>query len=108
MPINKGDIVLFYIPHEYADTVGLLGSDFHLSRKSKENEAEVMIAYFIEYDDFGGVWMKAINPKQDIEETELMIPHDMIMSMFTNPKKIIEKQIGFKIPDNIKKILDKL
>ena len=107
MPINKGDIVLFYIPHEYADTVGLLGSDFHLSRKSKENEAEVMIAYFIEYDDFGGVWMKAINPKQDIEETELMIPHDMIMSMFINPTEETEKQLGFNIPQEYKKRLNK-
>ena len=107
MPLKKGDIVLFYIPRDYADTVGLLNSDFYLPGQSEESKAVVMIARFLEYDEFGGVWMSADVSKTEIEGAEIMIPHDMIMSMFINPTEETEKQLGFNIPQEYKKRLNK-
>ena len=105
MPIKKNDIVFFYVPHDYAKSVGLLNSAFHVSVKSEEDRAEVMIAKFIENDEWGGVWLKPA--KIAGSGIEIMIPRDAILHMAIVTKKEGVKQFGFKIPDDIKKMLDK-
>ena len=106
MPLKKNDVILFYIPHDYAEATGLLESKLYLSGNSDKNGAELMIAKFIEYDDFGGVWLKSIFA-DDKDPQGLMIPHDVIMIIVLFPTRETEEHFGFKIPEEYKKLLDK-
>jgi len=104
MPLEKNDVILLFVPHEYATKTGLLSAGCCVPRDTNSGDLERIIGHFMEYDDFGGLWIHADYGEA---EQELMIPRDIISFILINPTTKVEKEIGFKLPDEYKKLLDK-
>lgn len=61
MPIKKNDLILVFVPHDYAQKTGLVESGCLLPLNTTEENLEIIICDFLEYWRFAGTRVGLLN-----------------------------------------------